>query len=102
MFMQTRFEELIEQHRLILRQFVITELDLAITFSQRMQTANHSVASDQALKPSQKETMHRNLDNAKKACHAAVHAMERTDENLAYDPEVAERLRKVQQTLEAA
>ena len=88
-----------EQHRLALRQFVITELDLAITFSQRIQTANHSAASDQALEPDQKETMHRNLDNAKKAYQSAIRAMERTDENLARDPEVAERLRNVQQTI---
>jgi len=86
-----------EQHQALLRQFVVIELDLAITFCERALTAYQPY---RAGRPAvQEDTFTRNVGNAKTAYLSAMRAMEHSDENIAENAEVVRRMLKLQPLL---
>jgi hypothetical protein len=93
---KANFDRLLEQHRDLLRQFAITELDLAVTFCERAASA---MQNDVPANSSQDESRRRNLDNAAKAYDSALRALQRSEEKIDTDPEIAERLRKAETLL---
>jgi|SRR5215510_13211173 len=97
MALDIEFTHLMEQHQALLRQFVTTELDLAVTFCERALTAYQPY---QAGRPAvQQDVFSRNADNARTAYESAMRAMEHSDENLLEDSEITSRMLKLRPLL---
>jgi hypothetical protein len=93
----SKFARLMDEHRMLLQQFVATELDLAITFCDRASTVYQSDVGRRAL--DQEEAFHRNVENARRAYQSALHAIERSDGNIVWNSDVAERMDKLRPML---
>jgi hypothetical protein len=97
MVADAKFVRLMEEHQALLRQFVLTELELALTFCERALTAHRPPAGSKVS--SQEDGFIRNADNATRAYHSALRAMERSEENIENDPNVAERMQELEPLL---
>src|SRR5215475_1417772 len=93
----TDFVRLMQEHQALLHQFVVIELDLAITFCERALTAYQPYQAGQPAV--QDDAFSRNVDNAKKAYQSAMRAMEHSDENMAENAEVLTRMFKLRPLL---
>lgn len=85
-----QFGRLLEEHQNLLRQFVATELDLALTFCERALSAQHPDGNGRTSVPN--DAIARNTDNAKKAYSSAMRAMQRSERNIEKDADIAERM----------
>jgi hypothetical protein len=89
----SQFAHLMDEHRNLLRQFVVTELDLALTFCERALTT-HQSAGASAL-ANQGDGFNRNAENARRAYQSAIRAIQRSDDDIGTDSDIAERLQKL-------
>ena len=80
-----------ETHQELLRQFVTTELELAITFYELAVTARLGSQLNGAA-----DAFHRNVENGQKAYKSAMHAMSRAQGDIGEEPSIANRMRKAE------
>jgi hypothetical protein len=93
MAIDAKFAHLLEIHQDLLRQFVTTELDLAITFCERALTVNQERSGTAT------DVVNRNLENGIKAFESASRAISRSGSPIENEPNISERIKKAKSLL---